>query len=121
MLTLANLIFGTGNSLALVFDKSSLRSGNSENWRDLNEDNDAYDILTNPLEGMRMPRSRMTYNDDGDMLSNMDGTSVDATKHWSNLRATVRKEKWIAEFRMSEALFEELLALVQTHMDDSRV
>ena len=121
MPTLANLIFGAGNPLALLFNDSSSSSDNSEDWIDINEDKDAYDIFANPLEGMRLPRTRMTYCHDGDMLANMDGTSEDATNHWSNLRAAVLEEKWMTEFRMSEALFEELLALVQPHMDDSRV
>ena len=119
--TLANLIFGAGNPLALLFDDSSSSGDSSDDSQDIDDDNEAFDPMVNPLEGERLPRSCMTYAHDGDMLANMDGTSDDPTKHWSNLRPTARDEKWMSEFRMIEATFEELLALVQQHMEDSRV
>jgi hypothetical protein len=75
--TLANLIFGAGNPLALLFDSSSCSSDSSEESQDTHADNFTYDNFINPLEGLRLPRSCMTYVHDGDMLGNNASTSRD--------------------------------------------
>ena len=75
--TLANLIFGAGNPLALLFDSSSYSSDSSEESQDIHADNFDYDNFINPLEGLRLPRSCMTYVHDGDMLGNNASTSRD--------------------------------------------
>ena len=66
--TLANLFFGAGNPLALLFDSSSCNGDNSEESQDMHANNFAFDNLINPLEGLRLPRSCMTYAHNGDML-----------------------------------------------------
>ena len=82
--TLANLIFGARNPLALLFDSSSSSSSSdsSESSQDIDDDDDEFYNIFNPLEGFRLPRSCVTYPYDGDLFANMDGTSEDATKHW---------------------------------------
>ena len=79
--TLANLIFGAGNPLALLFDSSSYSNDNSEESQDTHAHNFAYDNFINPLEGLRLPRSCMTYAHDGDMLGNNACTSRDTAKN----------------------------------------
>ena len=68
--TLENLFFGAGNSLALLLDSSSYSSDSSEESQDTHADNVDYDKFIYPLEGLRLPRSCMTYVNDGDMLGN---------------------------------------------------
>ena len=75
--TLANLIFGAGNPLALLFDSSSYSSDSSKESQDTHADNFDYDNFINPLEGLRLQRSCMTYVHDGDMLGNNASTSRD--------------------------------------------
>ena len=75
--TLANLIFGAGNPLALLFDSSSYSSDSSEESQDPHADNFAHDNFINSLEGLRLSRSCMTYVHDGDMLGNNASTSRD--------------------------------------------
>ena len=118
---LANLIFGAGNPLALFPLDSSSESDSSEDMDDTEDDFDAFVDIVNPLEGLRLPRSCVTYHHDGDMLANCDGTSPDATKHWNALRDAAYEERWMMEFRMNEATFGELLQLVQPHLQESRV
>ena len=85
--TLANLIFGAGNPLALLFDDSSSSSDSADDSQDIDDDNEAFDHFVDPLEGMRLPRSCMTYAHDGDMLGNNDSTQRDTAKNWNNLKA----------------------------------
>ena len=75
--TPANLFFGAGNPLALLFDSSSYSSDSSEDSQDTHADYFDYDNFINPLEGLRLPRSCMTYVHDGDMLGNNANTSRD--------------------------------------------
>ena len=75
--TLANLFFDAGNPLALLFDNSSYSSDSSEESQDIHADNFNYDNFINPLEGLRLSRSRMTYVHDGDLLGNNASTSRD--------------------------------------------
>ena len=75
--TLANLFFGAGNPLALLLDSSSYSSDSSEESQDIHAHNFAYDNFVNPLEGLRLPRSCMTYVHDGDMLGSNASTSRD--------------------------------------------
>ena len=63
----------------------------------------------------------MTYAHDGDILANVDGTSRHAKKHWNNLKNEAYDLRWMIKFQMTEATFDELLVLVQKHMQDSRV
>ena len=72
--TVANLFFGAGNPLALLLDDSSSSSDSADDSQDTNDDNEAFDIFVGPLEGMRLPRSCMTYAHDGDMLGNTNTT-----------------------------------------------
>ena len=46
--TLANLIFGASNPLALLFDSSSSRSDNTEESQDIDADDSAFDNFINP-------------------------------------------------------------------------
>ena len=109
--TLANLFFGAGNPLALLFDSSSSSSDTSESSQYIDVDDDEFYNIRNPLEGFRLPRSCVAYPYDGDLFANMDGTATDATKHWSNRRVTAYNEKWISGFRMDEATLDEFRSL----------
>ena len=73
--TLANLVFGAGNPLALLVDSSSCSSDNWEESQDVDADNFAFDNFINPLEGLLLPRTCMTYAHDSDMLGNNASTS----------------------------------------------
>ena len=119
--TLANLIFGAGNPLALLIDDSSSSSDNAEEPQDIHADNFAFDYFINPLEGLRLPRTRMTYAHDGDMLGNNASTSRDTAKNCNNLQAAAYIIRLINRFWMTEATFNALFVLVQPHMQAYRV
>ena len=72
--TRANLFFGAGNPLALLFDDFSSSSDISDDSQDIDDYNEAFDRYVDLLESMRLPRSWMTYAHDGDMLGNTDST-----------------------------------------------
>ena len=58
--TLANVIFGAGNPLELLFDSSRYSSDNSEESQDIDATDLAFDNIIHPLEGVRLPRSCIT-------------------------------------------------------------
>ena len=93
--TLADLIVGAGNLLAFLSHDVSSSGDSSEDSLDIDDDDDAFDNNVNPVEGLRLPWSCMTYTHDGDMLADMDSTFEDAMKHCIYLRATVyEKNGW---------------------------
>ena len=48
----------------------------------------------------------------GDMLGNNDSTSRDTAKHKNNLHAAAYDIRWMSEFGMTKAAFDELLVRV---------
>ena len=72
------------------------------------------------LNNVRRPRTRPTYEYDGDLLQNLDGTSPDESRHWSALPPHEYKQRWRTHFRMTEDVFDQLFAVVAPHMLDGR-
>ena len=78
--SLASLIFGAGNPLAVLHLDLSSNSDSSEDFDDIDDDFDSFVNIVNLLEGFRLPRIGMTYAHDGDMLANVDCISEHAKK-----------------------------------------
>ena len=117
--SLASIIFGADNPLAVLHLDSSFNRDSFENFDDIDDDFDAFVDIINLLEGFRLPRIGMTYVHDVDTPANVDGTSQHATNHWNNLKNKAYNLRWMSKLRMTEATVNELL--VQKHLQDFRV
>lgn len=71
------------------------------------------------LRKQRLKRSCAAYPYGGDLLARIENKHEDESKNWAALPQHEVERRWLAEFRMPEDVFEELLALVQPHMQDS--
>ena len=110
--TLANFFFGAGNPLAVLHFDSHSSSVGSEDSDDTDETHGAIFDIVNPLEALLLPRSCVTYAHYGEMLRNNDSTSPDTAKHKNKLNAVAYDIRWMSEFGMTKATFDELLVLV---------
>jgi hypothetical protein len=74
------------------------------------------------LQGIRSHRLRRrtdAWAYPGDLLCSLEGKHVDESKNWRSLPPDELDRRWIAEFRMTEAVFLELLELVSLHLQPS--
>ena len=80
-----------------MFHDSSWSRNGSGGSLGIDDENDAFDNIVILLEGLWLSRSCITCAHGGDMLANMDGTSEEATKNWSDLRATAYEKNGMAK------------------------
>lgn len=80
---------------------------------------EAFDLLDEvayqEFGNIRRDLTAPTFQYDGDLLQNMDGTSANPVRHWAALPPHEYQQRWQSEFRMTEDMFDKLFAIVEPH------
>jgi hypothetical protein len=71
------------------------------------------------LRAQRLRRKSAAYPYSGDLIMAVNNLHNDESKNWRSLPPTEQQRRWMTEFRMPEAVFDELFELVEPHMEPS--
>jgi hypothetical protein len=102
----------------LLSDDSHVERLLNDCWDDETISEESVDLgYLDGLRGQRPSRKATAYPYSGDLTMAVNKQFDNNSKKWRSLPPTELERRWVAEFWMPEEVFEELLALVEPHME----